>query len=76
MKRRGSGGTWRSKEAREIARAVERAGGTVTRTGQGHMKVTGPRGVAFIPSDPGNNRLALAYETIERCTGLVLDGQR
>lgn len=76
MKRRGDGGSWRSKEAREIAKAVKKAGGEVERTGQGHMKVTGPIGVAFIPSEPGSNRLAQAYETIERCTGLaVRDGR-
>jgi hypothetical protein len=74
MKRRGSGGTWPSKEARDIAKAVERAGGTVERTGQGHMKVTGPNGMAIVPSRPGNNRLGKAYETIARETGLDLDG--
>jgi hypothetical protein len=72
---RTDGGTWRSKEARDIARAVRKAGGTVERTGKGHMKVTGPDGFAIVPSDPGSNRLAKQYETIQRETGLVLDGR-
>lgn len=40
----------RAKFIAELTRAVERADGTVEITAQGHLKVTGPRGVAFVGS--------------------------
>lgn len=63
---------WRTKEAAAIARAVQAAGGTVELTGKGHLKITGPAGLAIVGSDPGSNRLATAIRTIERNTGLTL----
>jgi hypothetical protein len=41
---------WRSKEAKEIVAAVQRAGGQVERTASGHLKVTGPTGSAIVAS--------------------------
>jgi hypothetical protein len=43
---------WRSKEAKEIAAAVRRAGGQVERTASGHLKVIGPTGSAIVASAP------------------------
>jgi len=73
VKRKGSTGRGRSKEARDIERAVVRAGGTVERTGQGHLKITGPGGVAIVASDPGSNAMRTTLKTIERKAGLTLD---
>lgn len=72
MKKRGSTGRGRSKEARDIERAVVAAGGTVERTGQGHLKIKGPTGVAIVASDPGSNAMRTTLRTIERQAGLVL----
>ena len=47
---------WRSKEAKEIAAAVQRAGGQVERTASGHLKVTGPAGSAIVASAPNTGR--------------------
>lgn len=71
--RRGSTGRGRSKEARDIERAVIRAGGTVERTAQGHLKITGPLGIAIVASDPGSNAMRTTLRTIERRAGLKLD---
>jgi hypothetical protein len=73
MNRRGTVGRGRSKEARAIERAVVAAGGTVERTGQGHLKITGPGGVAIVASDPGSNAMKTTLRTIERRAGLCLD---
>jgi GTP cyclohydrolase I len=46
---------WRSPAARDLAKAIRKAGGTVERTGVGKMKVTGPAGtatIAYLPA-PG-----------------------
>lgn len=69
----GSTGRGRSKEARNIERAVITAGGTVERTGKGHMKITGPAGVAIVASDPGTNSMKTTLRTIEQRAGLKLD---
>jgi hypothetical protein len=66
-------GRGRSKEAREIERAVVRAGGTVERTGKGHLKITGPAGVAIVASDPGSNSMRTTLRTIEQRAGLKLE---
>jgi cold shock CspA family protein len=68
---------WRSKEAREIASVVERAGGTVELTGKGHLRVAGPAGIAIVASAPdtghqGGRALANTWTTIERETGLAV----
>jgi predicted RNA binding protein YcfA (HicA-like mRNA interferase family) len=73
MNRRGAVGRGRSKEARAIERAVVAAGGTVERTGQGHLKIRGPGGVAVVASDPGSNAMKTTLRTIERQAGLRLD---
>jgi hypothetical protein len=72
MRRRGSPGRGRTKEARELARAVAAAGGVVERTGKGHLKITGPSGTAIVASDPGSNSMAQTLRTIRRETGLVI----
>ena len=66
---------WQSKEAAEIAKAATKAGGTVKRTGRGHMKITGPGGVAFVATKlggRGGRTLTNTLVTIARETGLVL----
>lgn len=67
---------WRSKEARDIVKAVEEAGGTVERTANGHLKVTGPEGTATVASAPnsghqGGRALANTWATLTRETGLT-----
>lgn len=60
----------RTKEGKEVVKRVEAAGGAVERTGKGHLKIIGPKGVAFVGSDPGSNRMEKTYETIRNETGL------
>lgn len=76
MKRR-----WPSKEVREIVAAVTAAGGTVQLTSKGHLRITGPGGVAIIGSSPnagrqGKRGLANTLATIRRETGLSIDTPR
>ena len=47
---------WRSKEAKEIVVAVQRAGGQVERTASGQLKVIGPGGSAIVASAPNTGR--------------------
>ena len=47
---------WRSKEAKAIVAAVQRAGGQVERTASGHLKVIGPAGSAIVASAPNTGR--------------------
>ena len=47
---------WRSKEAKEIVAAVQRAGGRVERTASGHLKAVGPAGFAVVASAPNAGR--------------------
>ena len=47
---------WRSKEAKAIVAAVQRAGGQVERTASGHLKVIGPAGSAVVASAPNAGR--------------------
>lgn len=66
---------WSSKEAAAIARAVRRAGWQAERTERGHMKVTGPSGVAFISTKlggGGGRTLTNTLATIARETGLTV----
>jgi hypothetical protein len=44
LKKQSTPKRWRSKQAKEIVAAVERAGGQVERTASGHLKVIGPTG--------------------------------
>ncbi len=76
LKKQSTPKRWRSREARDIAKAVEDAGGTVERTGKGHLKVTGPEGTAIVASAPdtghqGGRALANTWATITRETGLT-----
>ena len=56
LKRRATPKRWRSKEAKEIVAAVQRAGGQVERTASGHLKVIGPTGSAIVASAPNTGR--------------------
>lgn len=71
MRKRGAVGRPRSKEARKLIAAVEAAGGVVERTGQGHLKVTGPGGVAIVGSDlTGNAAWRNTLATIRNKAGI------
>ena len=52
LKKQSTPKRWRSKEAKEIIAAVQRAGGQVERTASGHLKVIGPGGSAIVASAP------------------------
>jgi hypothetical protein len=52
LKKQATPKRWRSKEAKEIVAAVQRAGGQVERTASGHLKVIGPAGAAIVASAP------------------------
>ena len=52
LKKQATPKRWRSKEAKEIVAAVQRAGGQVERTASGHLKVIGPAGSAIVASAP------------------------
>src|SRR6266545_3382630 len=56
LKKQATPKRWRSKEAKEIVAAVQRAGGQVERTASGHMKVIGPAGSAIVASAPNTGR--------------------
>jgi hypothetical protein len=57
----------RSKETRELVSAIERAGGCVVITARGHLKVTGPAGLAIVGS---------AKPTGQRCRANMLAALR
>ena len=59
---------WRSKEAKEIVTAVQRAGGQVERTASGHLKITGPAGSAVVASAANAGRASgrAVYNTLPR----------
>ena len=66
---------WRSKEAKQIVAAVQRAGGQVERTASGHLKVIGPTGSAIVASAPnagrtGGRAVHNTLATIRSKTGL------
>jgi len=66
----------READVRRLVAAIEAAGGTVRRTRRGHLRVTGPLGVAIICSSHGswraiNNDLA----TLRRHAGIDLKGK-
>ena len=56
LKKQATPKRWRSKEAKEIVTAVQRAGGQVERTASGHLKITGPAGSAIVASAPNGGR--------------------
>lgn len=68
---------WRTKEARELAKAVTKAGGTVSVTGPGAMRIDGPDGHTTVSQSPATGRaggkmMTNIYKQIERKTGLKL----
>jgi hypothetical protein len=44
---------WRSSAARDLVKAVRKAGGTVERAGTGRLKITGPKGSVTV-AEPGS----------------------
>ncbi len=63
----------RSKYVAEMAEAVERVGGSLQVTAKGHLRVTGPLGVAFVGSAPKRGAaLRKAVADIRRYAGLEL----
>jgi hypothetical protein len=56
LKKQAAPKRWRSKEAKEIVAAVQRAGGQVERTASGHLRITGPAGSAIVASAPNSGR--------------------
>ena len=67
---------YRSSTARDLVKAVEKAGGTVERVGSGRLKITGPNGSVTI-QEPGDEtrrdlRRSSAGKLIEERTGLIL----
>src|SRR5918992_5566706 len=56
LKKQATPKRWRSKEAKEIVAAVQRAGGQGERTASGHLKVIGPAGSAIVASAPNTGR--------------------
>jgi hypothetical protein len=56
LKKQATPRRWRSKQAKEIVAAVQRAGGQVERTASGHLKVIGPAGSAIVASAPNTGR--------------------
>jgi hypothetical protein len=66
---------WRSKQAKQIVAAVQRAGRQVERTASGHLKVIGPGGSAIVASAPhagraGGRAVHNTLATIRSKTGL------
>jgi hypothetical protein len=77
LKKRATPKRWRSKEAKQIVAAVQRAGGGVERTASGHLKVIGPAGSADIASAPNSGRAGgcavhNTLATIRSKTGLAV----
>jgi hypothetical protein len=75
LKKQATPKRWRSKEAKEIVAAVQRAGGQVERTASGHLKVIGPAGSAIVASAPnpgraGGRAVHNTLATIRSTTGL------
>jgi hypothetical protein len=67
---------WRSAAARALVAAVRRAGGSVERTGNGRLVITGPGGSVTV-HEPGTEtrrdlRRSSAGRLVEERTGLVL----
>ena len=70
---------WRSGEARQLAAAVRKAGGSIERAGKGRLAVTGPEGTVTIQEPGGETRRDLrrssAVRLVEERTGLVLGSE-
>lgn len=67
---------WRSKAARDLVKAIRKAGGQVERSGVGRLTVTGPRGTVVIQEPSTETRRDLrsssAGKLIAEQTGLEL----
>jgi hypothetical protein len=65
---------WRSAAARQLVKAVRKAGGTAERAGGGKIKVTGPSGSVTLQEPSGETRRDLrrdsAVKKIAEDTGL------
>ena len=75
LKKQATPKRWRSKQAKEIVAAVQRAGGRVERTAGGHLKVIGPAGFAIVVSvfnvgRAGGRAVHNTLATIRSKTGL------
>lgn len=73
MKRRRSSGPG-SKQARVFIRAIRDAGGVITVTARGHLRVVGPLGVALVGQHLDDARaLRNAVGDIRRYAGLAIE---
>lgn len=72
-KPRGNGvGAGRTKEARNLIKAVEKAGGTVRLSGNNHLKIRGPKGQATVASKMQGRIKRATLLQVARYTGLTL----
>lgn len=69
---------YRSSAARELVKAIRKAGGQVVRTGRGRLLVTGPTGSVTIQEPASETRKDLqrssAWKLIAEQTGIDLIG--
>lgn len=63
----------RKKDGLDVIKAVQRAGGEVTITSKGHLRVVGPKGITIISSDPANNSMRQTVQCIKRHSGLTIE---
>lgn len=63
----------RTKDGLAVIKAVERAGGSVIITSKGHLRVTGPTGIAIVASAPANNSMQETVQTIRKYAGLEIE---
>jgi hypothetical protein len=64
---------FKCKESRALTRAVRKAGGTVSRTTNGHWRITGPQGHAVVCSKFDSPRsVANAVAQVRRHSGLEI----
>lgn len=67
---------WRSDAARQLVKAVRKAGGSAHRSGVGRIKITGPAGEITIQEPSGETRRDLRRDSvagkISGATGLAL----
>jgi hypothetical protein len=61
---------WRSAAARDLVKAIRRAGGEVERVGRGRLRITGPGGVVTIAEPGGENRRDQRRSSADR---LIID---
>lgn len=70
---------WRSAAARNLAKQVRKAGGTIERVGVGKIRITGPSGQIVLKEPGSDTRADLQRSSsgrkIEESTGLNLSGR-